>query len=324
MQHGTHVALSQSAVHDRTEELEEILAGLTAAQKRIAPKYFYDERGSNLFDRICELPEYYPTRTELALIAEHANEIADLVGPRAQVIELGAGSTLKIRLLLDHLIEPVAYVPVDISADYLLKQAEDLARDYPTLHVHAVVADFSEAFKVPRHDHLVASRNLVFFPGSTIGNYTKHQALELLEVMAFEAQHNGALLIGVDLPKDVKRLQAAYNDKAGVTAEFNLNVLARLNRELGADFRLQDFRHRAVYDEEKSRIEMRLVSTRPQHVRVAGTDIDFAKDEYIITEYSHKYSVEEFRSLARQAGFAPQNVWCDPDRLFSVHYLTVQ
>jgi dimethylhistidine N-methyltransferase len=164
----------------------------------------------------------------------------------------------------------------------------------------------------------------VFFPGSTIGNFSRRQALELLEVMAFEAKHDGTALIGVDLRKDPTRLKAAYNDKAGVTAAFNLNVLARLNRELGADFDLESFVHRAVYDEEKGRIEMRLVSTRPQHVTIEGTELDFAKDEYIITEYSHKYSVDEFRALARAAGFRPVQVWCDKERLFSVHLLTVQ
>ncbi len=323
MEHGAQTPLSHGEVHDKAEDVEEILDGLTAAQKRISPKFFYDERGSELFDRICELPEYYPTRTELALMREHMHEVAALVGPHAQVIELGAGSTQKIRLLLDHLIDPLAYVPVDISADYLLKQAEELAADYPDLYVFPVVADFTQPFKVPR-DHVNPRRNLVFFPGSTIGNFSRRQALELLEVMAFEAQHDGALLIGVDLRKDPKRLRAAYNDKAGVTAEFNLNVLERLNRELGADFHVEKFCHRAVYDEEKGRIEMRLVSTVPQHVHIAGEELDFAKDEYIITEHSYKYSVEEFHALARQAGFEPKRVWCDEDRLFSVHYLTVQ
>jgi dimethylhistidine N-methyltransferase len=254
---------------------------------------------------------------------EHVGEIAELVGHGAQVIEFGAGSTLKIRLLLDHLVEPAAYVPVDISADYLVREALELARDYPDIQIHPVCADFTQPFKLPAL-RTPAQRNFVFFPGSTIGNFSRHQALELLEVMAFEAQHDGAALIGVDLRKDSAKLMAAYNDRAGITAEFNLNVLARLNRELGADFHLQDFRHRAVYDEEKGRIEMRLVSTRPQRVHVAGTELDFAKDEYIVTEHSYKYSVEEFGALARQAGFRTVKVWCDEQRLFSVHFLTVQ
>jgi dimethylhistidine N-methyltransferase len=322
MENGARIAVTHDVPRNAADDVEDILDGLTAEQKRIAPKYFYDERGSELFDRICELPEYYPTRTELTVMREHADDIARLVGPRARVIELGAGSTLKIRLLLDHLIEPVAYVPVDISADYLRKQAEDLARDYPDLHVHPVCADFTEPFKMPCHD-VEPDRNFVFFPGSTIGNFSRRQALELLESMAFVAHRDGVALIGVDLRKDPKLLRAAYNDRAGVTAQFNLNVLERLNRELGADFELHNFRHSAVYDEDRGRVEMRLVSTRPQTVRIAGTEVDFARDEYIITEHSHKYSVDEFRDLARQAGFAPVEVWCDDDRLFSVHFVRV-
>jgi L-histidine Nalpha-methyltransferase len=319
---------TQSAVHphfitDTVEDVDEILDGLTAEQKRIAPKYFYDERGSKLFDRICELPEYYPTRTELALLGEHVHEIAELVGPRAAVIELGAGSTTKARVLLDRLVAPVAYVPVDISADYLAHQAEELARDYPRIDVQPLSADFTKPFTLP--DLCPAPRrHLVFFPGSTIGNFPRRQALDLLEVMAFEAKHDGALLVGVDLRKDPIRLRAAYNDKAGVTAKFNLNVLARFNRELGADFELEHFKHRAVYDEEKGRIEMRLVSTQPQRVHMLGADLEFGKDEYIITEHSHKYSVDEFHDIARRAGIEPVRTWLDDERLFSVHYMRVQ
>jgi L-histidine Nalpha-methyltransferase len=307
---------------DLTDDVVDILDGLTADQKHIAPKFFYDERGSQLFDLICELPEYYPTRTELKLMRTHMHEVADLVGPRASVIEFGAGSSVKIRVLLDHLIEPVAYVPVDISAEYLVRQADDLASDYPEIDVTPVCADFTRPFMLPAH-RVLPRRNVVFFPGSTIGNFSRPQALELLEVMAFEAKQDGALLIGVDLRKDPSRLRAAYNDQAGVTAEFNLNVLARLNREFGADFDLNRFRHLAVYDEKNARIEMRLVSTRRQRVRVLGTELDFAKDEYIITEHSHKYSVEEFRELARRAGFESVRTWVDGERLFSVHYLRV-
>ncbi len=317
-----HIATTHSFAADTREDIEEILQGLTAPQKRISPKYFYDERGSELFDRICELPEYYPTRTELAMMREHMAEVADLVGPRAAVIELGAGSTIKVRVLLDHLVDPVAYVPVDISAESLVRHAEKLAGDYPELDVQPVVADFTRPFTLPGHEKM-SERNLVFFPGSTIGNFSRRQAVDLLEVMAFEAKRDGALLIGVDLRKDPARLRAAYNDAAGVTAKFNLNVLARLNRELGADFRLDHFRHSAVYDEEKGRIEMRLVSTRPQRAHVAGTELSFSNGEYIVTEHSHKYSIDEFHALARRAGFEPIKTWVDDERLFSVHYLRV-
>jgi L-histidine Nalpha-methyltransferase len=320
--HVAALAIANRTAPDVANAGEEILAGLTAAQKRISPKYFYDERGSELFDQICELDEYYPTRTELAVMQAHAEELAELVGPRAAVIEFGAGSNLKVRLLLDHLRSPAAYVPVDISADYLLKQAEDLAVDYPNVHVQPVFADFTRPFDLPEHP-VMPERNLIFFPGSTIGNFSRSRALDLLKVMAAEAKSGGALLIGVDLRKDPAILRPAYNDSQGVTAEFNLNVLARLNRELGADFSLEHFEHRAVYDEAEGRMEMRLVSKRNQTVSVGGTRLTFARGEYIVTEHSHKYSIPEFQALAERAGFAPCRVWTDAKALFSVHYLTV-
>jgi dimethylhistidine N-methyltransferase len=298
----------------------DILRGLTARQKRISAKYFYDERGSKLFDRICGLEEYYITRTELDLMQRHLAEIATLVGPRAAVVELGAGSSTKVRLLLDHLHDPAAYVPVDISRDYLLAQAQELAADYPHVHIEPVVADFTRPFRLPELP-LVPERNLFFFPGSTIGNFSRARAHELLTFMAAEAKHDGALLIGVDLRKDPAILHAAYNDEAGVTAEFNLNVLARLNRELDADFRLRDFEHCAIYDETQSRIQMRLVSTRRQTVNVADVRVTFDEGEHIVTEHSHKYSVGEFRGLARSAGLSTERTWIDERALFSIHYL---
>lgn len=316
------LATANDTAPDVGEQVAEILAGLSAAQKWISPKYLYDQRGSELFDQICELPEYYPTRTELELMDAHLDEVAALVGPRASVIEFGAGSNLKIRKLLDRLIEPAAYVPVEISADYLVEQAHDLARDYPAVHVQPVFADFTRPFELPRHP-IEPDRNLVFFPGSTIGNFTRAQARDLLEVMRIEAGEDGALLIGVDLRKDPARLHAAYNDSAGVTAAFNLNMLERLNRELGADFDVTAFEHRAVYDEAQGRVEMRLVSAKAQSVTVAGQRISFTPGEHIITEYSHKYSVAEFGALARTAGLRPARAWTDAGTLFSLHYLTV-
>ncbi|HEU4619905.1 MAG TPA: L-histidine N(alpha)-methyltransferase [Gammaproteobacteria bacterium] len=302
------------------EEQEEILAGLLAPKKRISAKYFYDERGSELFDEICALPEYYPTRTELAIMDARGEDIAALVGPQAAVIEFGAGSNLKVRRLLDALDEPAAYVPVEISPDYLMKQAEDLARDYPHVHIQPVFADFTQPFELPRHP-IEPKRNLVFFPGSTIGNFTRDEAVGLMRVMRAEAKPDGALLIGVDLKKDPAIIRAAYNDSRGVTAEFNLNVLRRLNRELGADFDVSKFRHEAVYDKSAGRIEMRLVSTEPQIVTIGGYAVPFEPGEHIVTEYSHKYSLDEFRALARTAGFVPCAAWTDERRLFSVHYL---
>jgi L-histidine Nalpha-methyltransferase len=314
------LATANETPPDLAADASEVLAGLTATPKRIAPKYFYDRRGSELFDAICELPEYYPTRTELAIMRAHLPEIAALVGPGASVIEFGAGSNLKIRLLLDHLIEPAAYVPVDISGDYLARQAAALAADYPRLQIQPVLADFTKPFDLPRHA-VEPRRNLVFFPGSTIGNFTRRQAGELLAVMRIEAGANGAALVGVDLRKDPAILHAAYNDSRGVTAEFNLNVLRRLNAELGANFDLAAFSHRAVYDETEGRIEMRLVSEREQSVTVAGVAIPFRSGEHIITEYSHKYSLEEFQALAASAGLVASRAWVDDQRLFSVHYL---
>lgn len=316
------IATGNATAPGIAEDREEILRGLTAPQKRLSPKYFYDKRGSELFDRICSLPEYYPTRTELKLLEDHIDEVATLVGRRAGVIELGAGSNVKVRLLLDHLREPVAYVPVDISPQFLLEQVESLRDDYPGVHMQPVFADFTRPFELPQHP-ITPERNLVFFPGSTIGNLTRRKAFRLLEVMAGTAKPGGALLIGVDVRKDPTILHAAYNDAAGVTAEFNLNLLARLNRELHAEFNLERFEHEAVYDGKQRRIEMRLVSTVRQRVSVAGVPIEFAPREYIITEYSHKYAPEEFLALARRAGFVPERTWVDDDELFSVHYLTV-
>lgn len=305
------------------EDRDEILRGLMASQKRLSPKYFYDKRGSELFDRICSLPEYYLTRTELELMQDHLGEIAALVGERASVIEFGAGSNTKVRLLLDHLRDPAAYVPVDISPEFLLEQVESLREDYPGVQMQPVFADFTRPFELPQHA-AVPKRNLVFFPGSTIGNFTRRGALELLEVMAAAAKPGGALLVGVDLEKDPAVLHAAYNDADGITAEFNLNLLARLNRELDAEFDFEGFEHQAIYDEKERRIEMRLISHTRQRVNVAGVPIDFAPREYIITEYSQKYAPEDFRALARRAGFVPERTWIDDARLFSLHYMTVR
>jgi L-histidine Nalpha-methyltransferase len=304
------------------EERAEILVGLKEPQKRISPKYFYDQRGSELFDAICALPEYYPTRTEFKIMEQCLPEVAELVGPAAAVIEFGAGSSAKARRLLDALHEPVAYVPVEISGEYLTEQADELARDFPDVSVVPVVADFTKPFDLPVHPTM-PRRNLVFFPGSTIGNFTRRDACRLLEVMREEAKPGGTLLVGVDLVKDVRLIEAAYNDAQGVTAEFNRNVLRHLNVALGADFEPERFVHEAVYDARHERIEMRLVSTIDQTVLVDGEKIRFVASEHIVTEYSHKYSIEGFSTLARRAGLAPHAVWTDPDELFSVHYLDV-
>jgi L-histidine N-alpha-methyltransferase len=302
------------------EETVEILEGLLAPQKRISPKYLYDEHGSELFDAICELPEYYPTRTEARIMNDHLDEIAALVGPGVSVIEFGAGSNDKARRLLRSLDRPVAYVPVEISGEYAAGQARELEREFPALSVKPVIADFTKAFDLPAHA-TEPRRNLIFFPGSTIGNFERAEAKGLLETMRYEARPNGALLIGVDLVKQTETVLAAYNDSRGVTAAFNLNVLAHLNEGIGGDFRPELFRHEAVYDSVNQRIEMRLIARRSHSAVLAGREIRFKAGEHIVTEYSHKYTIDGFGQLAREAGWSSRSVWTDDERLFSVHFL---
>ena len=301
------------------DDLAEILAGLSRPRKSLSPKFFYDERGSALFEAICELPEYYPTRTELAIMRGSIGEIADRVGPRASVIELGSGSSVKTRILLQHLDRLAAYVPVDISRDHLVAAAKDLARDFPAIEILPVAADFTHPFPLPS-PRIPPERNLIYFPGSTIGNFAPEAAHDLLRVMHQEAGDNGALLIGIDLKKDPDVLHRAYNDSAGITAEFNLNMLRRINREFGADFDLEGFDHRAVWDAENGRIEMRLVSRRAQTARLAGREFRLEADEFIVTEHSHKYAPEQFSAMAERAGFRVVDAWTDPNRWFSVQF----
>lgn len=299
---------------------QDILAGLTAPQKRLSPKYLYDERGSQLFDEICSLPEYYQTRTELELLRVHAAEIGALVAPQANVVELGAGSSRKARLLLACLEAPERYCPVDVSAAYLEQQAADVAAAFPRLTVRPVAADFTRPFALPRD--VARTRTLVFFPGSTIGNLSRARAAALL---ASIAEHiGGTLLIGVDVCRDPAVLHPAYNDSRGVTAAFNLNVLARLNRELEADFDLQSFSHAAVYDATHGRIEMRLVSRRPHVATVAGVPISFEAGEHIVSEHSHKYTLHEFSEMAQTAGWQLERCWTDGAARFSVNFLRAQ
>ncbi|MHB8534409.1 MAG: L-histidine N(alpha)-methyltransferase [Sulfuricaulis sp.] len=299
---------------------DEVLQGLGARPKRIAPKFFYDERGSRLFDAICELPEYYPTRTEMAILESCADEVARLAGADSTLIELGSGASKKIRLLLEALW-PRQYFGIDISREFLLESVQLLARDYPWLEVHAACADFTQDLDLP--DCPGSGRKLVFFPGSTIGNFEPRDALAFLERVRRLIQPGGALLIGVDLKKDPQVLHDAYNDSQGVTAAFNLNLLERLRTELGAELNLENFRHRAFYNATRGRVEMHLVSRRAQEIRVLGKRFRFEADETIHTESSYKYSVEEFHALARRAGLQPRQVWLDSARLFSVHYLGV-
>ncbi len=304
------------------ELLAEVLQGLGRSPKQLPPKLFYDETGSQLFEQITQLPEYYLTRTEVGIMKQHAGEMVELAGKDVSLIEFGSGSSLKTRILLDHLQRPAAYVPVDISRDHLMEAAAALAHEFPDVEVLPVHADFTQTFKLP--DPAIAPRrNLVYFPGSTIGNFELPEAVSLLKVIAGIAGFNGAALVGVDLRKDRDVLESAYNDSAGITAQFNLNLLSRINNELDADFDRAAFRHLAVYDHEAGRIEMRLVSLRHQTVNVAGESFEFEKNDFIVTEYSHKYDREEFEALADQAGLKVVRVWTDAEDLFSVQYLEV-
>jgi dimethylhistidine N-methyltransferase len=297
----------------------DVLAGLAQPHKRLAPKYFYDAEGSRLFDAICELPEYYPTRTEIAVLRRHGAAMAARLGRDALLVELGSGSSLKIRVLLEAL-QPAVYMPVDISKDHLLASARALAASFPDLQEHAVCADYSVPFSLPVDDH--DHPRVAFFPGSSVGNFEPADAERFLRRVGDLLEAGGRLLVGVDLIKDRRLLEAAYNDADGVTAAFNLNLLARINRELQGNFDLGRFRHMASFNPDSSRIEMRLLSTRDQRVRVAGQTFAFREGESIHTESSYKYSIEGFHDLARRAGFEPDQVWTDPAPLFSVHCLT--
>ena len=300
----------------------EVLAGLAKPAKTLPCKLFYDARGSQLFEEICTLEEYYPTRTEVAILQQYIGEMVELIGPRCRLAELGSGSSLKTRILLDHLPEPSAYVPIDISKTALLEASLAIAEEYPNLDVLAVCADYTQRFELPE-PRKPARRTVAFFPGSTIGNLERDDALWFLRRIASWCGRGGGLLIGVDLKKDRATLEAAYDDRRGVTAAFNLNLLHRINRELGADFDVDAFRHQALYDEPRGRIEMRLVSRRPQTVHVDGREIAFDEGEWITTEYSHKYSLADFRRLAAEAGWEGQKVWRDDQQRFSVQYLTL-
>jgi len=301
---------------------DDVLAELSRPRKELSCKYLYDDRGSQLFDRICGLPEYYLTRTELAILWHHAWDMAVELGPQCLVIEYGSGSSLKTPLLLEQLSNPAAYVPVDISREHLLASAEAIARRFPRLEVIPVWADFTDDFQLPRTRH-VSRRRAVYFPGSTIGNFGPTEAIRLMTGIGRLCGPGGGFLVGVDLRKPAAVLEPAYNDAAGVTAEFNLNLLARINRELGADFELDGFEHRAVFNTQHSRIEMHLVSRRRQVVRIDDTTIRFAAGETICTEHSYKYTPEAFRDLARGAGLDVRRVWSDEAGLFSVQYLEV-
>ncbi|MGE3161226.1 MAG: L-histidine N(alpha)-methyltransferase [Burkholderiales bacterium] len=299
---------------------EDVIEGLSQAQKALPPKYFYDAEGSRLFEAICRLPEYYPTRAELALTRGHLADIARFAGRGCELIEYGSGASLKTRLLIGAL-RPSVYVPVDISPSALAKAAQRLAREFGWLHVFAVTGDFSQPLRLPVYRARAGRRRVVYFPGSTIGNMTPGEAHAFLAMSRAQVGAGGAMLIGVDLKKDANVLHAAYNDARGVTARFNLNLLARINRELGANFDLRRFRHYAFYNAPLSRIEMHLVSLARQAVRIGRHRFEFDRGETIHTENSCKYSVEAFRALAADAGFRGAKLWQDRRGLFALHGL---
>lgn len=316
--------LSPIRFHDQrqpqhaTSLLDDVMAGFAAPQKSLSPKYFYDRRGSELFERICQQSEYYPTRTEEAILARVAKEIAAIAGPAANLIELGSGASRKVRLLLEAM-RPASYLGIDISKDFLLSSTRRLAEDYPWLDVHAACADFSHPMQLPKD--FDGKRALAFFPGSSIGNFTPDEALAFLDNLHALLPKGAGLLIGVDLVKNHDVLNAAYNDRAGVTAAFNLNVLSRIRNELNSDIDPEHFSHRAFFNPTQSRIEMHLVSDRAQTVTINDTRFKFAAGETLHTENSYKYTVASFRDLAGSAGFGSVALWTDPAELFSVHYL---
>jgi dimethylhistidine N-methyltransferase len=298
----------------------ELLAGLQQRQKQINPKYFYDARGSELFEQITQLAEYYPTRTEIAILNQYGSEMAECCGSDCVLIEPGSGSSEKVRLLLDA-VQPIAYVPLDISAEFLRESALKLGREFPWLRVHAICADFSDQWQT--RTELPVGRRVVFYPGSTIGNMEPQDAQAFLAAQRQWLGEDGGILIGVDLRKSEQLLNAAYNDAEGVTAEFNLNALNVVNRLTGSNFRQQGFDHRAFYNQQLQRIEMHLVSKELQAVQINGSAIEFGKGETLHTENSYKYSLESFIALSKAAGFSVQKSWLDEENLFSVHYLTV-
>lgn len=301
---------------------EEVIAGLSQPHKQLPYKLLYDQRGSELFDQICEQPEYYITRTELSIMRERSGEMAQALGPDCLLIEYGSGSSVKIRLLLDEMEHPAAYVPIDISREHLMRSAHRLAEQYPDLRIMPVCGDYTSPIDLPHDDR--AARRAVYFPGSTIGNFEPDEAKSFLKRIARLCGEGGGLIVGVDLRKDPELLNGAYNDAQGVTAAFTLNALHRLNHEFGADFALDAWRHHAAYQPERGRVEIHLLSRRDQVAHINDHTFHFQRGEMINTEFSYKYTFEGFRQLAGDAGFAPQRLWTDEKQLFSIWYMVVR
>lgn len=300
--------------------LDDIVAGLNKSQKTLPSKYFYDKKGSKLFEKICDLDEYYLTRTELTIMKNNIEEISQVIGNNVRLIELGSGSSMKTRLILDHVENIDSYIPVDISEDFLIDMVKDLKSEYPDLKIQPVGADYTEPFSISGNDKN-GSRKIAYYPGSTIGNFTRKNAEKFIELISQLLGEEGGLLIGFDLVKDRQMLIDAYDDPKGVTAEFNKNILVRINKELGANFDPETFEHLALFDEDNSRIEMHLLSKTEQKVRIAGREFFFEQGETIHTENSHKYTLESFRELTRSY-FEHVVSWVDEEDEFCIQYLT--
>ncbi|WP_270181321.1 L-histidine N(alpha)-methyltransferase [Alkalihalobacillus sp. CinArs1] len=305
------------------DRFHEALEGLTAQKKTLHPKFLYDQTGSELFEQITKLEEYYPTRTELSIMEESLDEMMRLIGTGSTIIEFGSGASRKIRLLLESgLISE--YVPIDIAKSFLKESSEQLASDYPNVDITGIVADYTGELKLPQEILDPSKKKTVFFPGSTIGNFEKKEAESFLSTIANLLLPGDGLLIGVDTKKDPSVLHDAYNDRKGVTSRFNLNMLEHLNRELDADFNLDTFKHYAYYNAPMGRVEMHLVSMIEQTVTIGDETIPFREHETIHTENSYKYSIDEFKNLALRSGFLSEAIWTDDDQLFSIHYLKVE
>ena len=300
----------------------EVLRGLSATPRRLPYKFFYDEQGAKLFQQICQLPEYYITRTEIEILRLHGAEMAAALGPQIELIGLGTGAGTKTQILLEELHEPAVYVPIDISNEQLEKSSSRFRETFPTLQVLPVAADYLEPFELPLPRHL-SSRSVIYFPGSTIGNFEPETAGEFLSRLVDLAGEDGGLLIGVDLQKDRHVIEAAYNDSAGVTAQFNKNLLTRINRTLGGDFDLAHWQHYAIYNPTEGRVELYLLSEIDQTVKIGDHNFRFHAGEKILTEYSYKHPIGGFITLAREAGFHFEQVWTDDARWFGVFYFTV-
>jgi dimethylhistidine N-methyltransferase len=308
-------------VKQHTAMLEEVMHGLSQPQKTLPSKYFYDERGSVLFDEITKLDEYYPTRTERKILIDNVDEIEDHLGKSVVLIEPGSGSSDKTRILLKRLDNVKVYMPMDISGEYLLSVANKLQQEYPHIKIQPIEADYTHSFELPVE--MPEGRKVVFFPGSTIGNFKRDTVERFLKVVADVVKEKGAFLIGVDLKKDIEVLKAAYNDCEGVTAQFNKNMLLHLNRMLGVEFYVDKFRHESIWNEEEGRIEMHLIANESHEVSINGSIISFEEGESIHTENSHKYTLEEFEEIV-SPWFEVKKVWTDENDWFSLQYLELK